>query len=88
MVRGFLPPYIENIVLMRQNQGVLGNLKDGLTSHLVGLCQFKLVMAKDIVYILATSIHTIESNINSGRGIARLLGGVLTSKGVWSGEYY
>jgi hypothetical protein len=73
---------------MRQNQGVLGNLKDGLTSHLVGLCQFKLVMAKDIVYILATSIHTIESNINSGRGIARLLGGVLTSKGVWSGEYY
>ncbi len=59
---------------MRQSQGVLGNLKDGLTSHLVGPCQAKLVMAKDIVYILATSIHTIESNINSGRGIARLLG--------------
>jgi hypothetical protein len=74
LVKGFLPPYLEDNALLKQNQGVLGNLKDGLTSHLVGPCQSKLVMAKDIMCRLATTAHTIESGINSGRGIARLLG--------------
>ncbi len=74
VVKGFLPPYLENIAFLKQSQGVLGDLKDGLTSHLVGSCQYKLVLAKGIVYMLVTSIHTIENNINSGKGITRLLG--------------
>jgi hypothetical protein len=74
LVKGFLPPYLEDNAFLRQSQGVLGNLKDRLIFPLVGLCQSKLVMAKDIVCTLATSANIIESGINSGRGIARLLG--------------
>lgn len=74
LVKGFLLPYLEDNALLKQSQGVLGNLKDGLISHLVGLYQSKLVMAKDIMCTLATSAHTIESGINNGRSIARLLG--------------
>jgi hypothetical protein len=59
---------------LRQSQGILGNLKDGLTFHFVGPCQSKLVIAKYIVCMLATSIHTIENNINSGKGIAKFFG--------------
>jgi hypothetical protein len=59
---------------LKQSERVLGNLKNGLTSHLVDSYQFKFVMAKDIICMLVTSIHTIESNTNSGRGIARFLG--------------
>lgn len=49
-------------------------MKDGLISHLVGSHQSKVVMAKDIACTLVAYAHTIESGINSGRGIARLLG--------------
>jgi hypothetical protein len=73
LVKGFLPPYLENIALLRHSQGVLGNLKNGLTSHLVGPHQFKLVMVKDIVCMLVTYMHIIESDTNSRRSITRLL---------------
>jgi hypothetical protein len=38
LVKGFLPPYLEDNAFLKQSQGVLGNLEDGLTSHLVGPC--------------------------------------------------
>jgi hypothetical protein len=42
--------------------------------HLAGPCQSKFVVAKDVVCMLVASIHIIESGINSGRSIVRLLG--------------
>jgi hypothetical protein len=40
-VNGWLPPYLVHIAKLKQSQHILGNLKDGLTSHLVSQQQFK-----------------------------------------------
>jgi hypothetical protein len=55
LVKGMLPSYCSNISTVKHNQEVMENLRDGLSTHLVGECHFKLVVAKDIVCTLATS---------------------------------
>jgi len=35
-VKGWLPLYFVDVAKLKQSQHILGNLKDGLTSHLVG----------------------------------------------------
>jgi hypothetical protein len=52
---GMLPSYYSNISIVKNNQEVVENLRDGLNTHLVGQCHSKLVVAKDIVCTLATS---------------------------------
>jgi hypothetical protein len=34
-MKGWLPPYLVDIAKLKQSQHIVGNLKDGLTSHLV-----------------------------------------------------
>jgi len=68
-MKGWLPPYLVDITKLKQSQHILGNLKDELTFHLVGQRQFNIILAKDIVCILAASSQPVKSN----RGIARLL---------------
>jgi hypothetical protein len=47
----------------------MGNLKEGLTIHLIGKRLSNLVLAKDIVCTLASS-----QSMSNGQGIANVLG--------------
>jgi hypothetical protein len=69
LVKGMLPSYYSNISIVKHNQEVVENLKDGLSFHLVGEHNSKLVVAKDIVYTLASS-----QSLSSGQGITKVLG--------------
>ncbi len=44
-------------------------MKATLTTHLIGACLAKLAMAKDVIYLFATS----PQSIRSGKGITRML---------------
>jgi hypothetical protein len=50
---GMLPSYYFDISTVKHNQEVVENLRDGLSTHLVGQHHPKLVFAKDIVCTLA-----------------------------------
>jgi len=55
LVKGMLPSYCYDISTMKHNQEVVENLKDGLSTHLVGQHHSKLLVAKDNIFTLATS---------------------------------
>jgi hypothetical protein len=55
IVKGELPPCLVDVTKFKQSQHILGNLKDGLTSHFIGQRHSSLVLAKDIVCTLAAS---------------------------------
>jgi len=67
-VKDSLPPYLNDLVVIKQSHEVVQNLKDGMNTHLVGSQPSKVVMAKDIVCIFASSQF-----INNGKGISKLL---------------
>ncbi len=69
LMKGFLPPYLQDIAILKQNQQIMVNLK-GLTSHLVGVWQSKLVLAKDIVCTLVASSKSSRNK----RHIVKILG--------------
>jgi len=66
---GMLPPFLVNSNKIKLRHSVLGNLKGDMIDHLIGVKQFKIVMAKDIVCTLTSS-----SNMGSNRGVANLIG--------------
>ncbi len=53
--------YCSDISIVKHNQEVVENLKDGLNTHIVGQHHSKLVFAK---YIVCTS--TISQSLNNG----------------------
>jgi hypothetical protein len=63
MVKDSLPPYLNNLAIIKQNHQ---NLKDGMNTNLMGPHQFKVVMANDNMCTFASS-----QIINSGKGIAK-----------------
>jgi hypothetical protein len=70
LVQDFVLPYLKNVTNLEHSQKILGNLKEGLITHLVGQCQSKLVMAKDIMCTFDSSSQLGKS----GKGIAWILG--------------
>ncbi len=70
LMKGFLPPYLQDIAIFKQNEQIMVTLKKGLTSHLVGVRQSKVVLAKDIVCTRVAFSKPSRSN----RRIARILG--------------
>jgi hypothetical protein len=69
ILKGMLPLYLTNVSITKQNHEVVENLKEGLTSHLISQRQSKLMMAKNIVYTLASS-----QSLSNGQGIVKVLG--------------
>jgi hypothetical protein len=65
MVKDSLPPYLNNLAIIKQNHEVVQKLKDGMNTNLMGPHQFKVVMAKDNMCTFASSQF-----VNSGKGIA------------------
>ncbi len=37
LVKDFVPPYLENILNLKQNYEIVGNLKEAVTFHLIGV---------------------------------------------------
>jgi hypothetical protein len=68
-MKGMIPPFLSNLETMKLQDSVMSNVRDGLKEHLVGVHQSQIVMAKDILCILATN-----SEVGSGRGLAGILG--------------
>jgi hypothetical protein len=58
LVQDFVPPYFKNVTNLKHSQQILGNLKEGLITHLVG---HKWVMAKDIMCTFASSSQLRKS---------------------------
>jgi hypothetical protein len=69
LVKNGLPLYLEDIIILKCAQELVGNLKATLTTHLIGACLAKLVMAKDVIYLFATSPQSTKS----GKSITRML---------------
>jgi hypothetical protein len=61
--------YLGDLKKLRENQGVVENLKCGLTNHLRGQKFASMVMAKDIVYVLATYDKT-----SNNKQVVQILG--------------
>jgi hypothetical protein len=68
-MKGMIPPFLRDLETMKLQDSVMSNMRDGLKDHLVGVHQSKIVMAKDILYTLATN-----SVVGSRRGLAGILG--------------
>jgi hypothetical protein len=54
--------YLRDLKKLKENQGVVENLKCGLTNHLRDQNSSSVVMAKDIVRALATYDKTTSNN--------------------------
>jgi len=50
-----LPTYLVDASMAKQNHEIIGNLREGLTIHLIGKHPSNLVLAKDIVCTLTSS---------------------------------
>jgi hypothetical protein len=69
LVKNGLPLYLENIIILKCAQKLVGNLKATLTTHLIGACLTKLAMAKDVIYLFVTSPQSTKN----GKNIIRML---------------
>lgn len=70
---GMVPDFLVDTDKVKLRHSVMSNLKGGMTDHLLGARQSKIVMAKDIVCTLASSSN-MGSNMGSNRRIADLIG--------------
>jgi hypothetical protein len=68
-MKGMIPPWRSNLDTIKLQHYVLSSLIEGVRDHLVGVRQSKLVMAKDILYTLASL-----SQVGSRRGVVGLFG--------------
>jgi hypothetical protein len=68
-VKNGLPPYLEDITILKCAQEIVGNLKATLTTHIIGACLAKLTMAKDVIYLFITS----PQSTRCGKNITRML---------------
>jgi hypothetical protein len=64
-----VPAFLRDPVAVKLRHDVLGTLRDGMQSHLVGLRKAKTLQAKNIVTTFA-----VAPGIGSGRGVAGILG--------------
>jgi hypothetical protein len=64
-----VPPYLQDVKLVKENSIIMANLNRGMSEHLTGSRPSKLLMAKDIAIILA-----VFENFGSFRQAARALG--------------
>jgi len=55
LVKNMLPNYLVNIHCVKTNEKVISKLKTRMTNHLVGNPKSQIVVAKDIVCMLASS---------------------------------
>ena len=69
MLRDMVPSFLRDPTEVKLRHKVLGSLKLGMQTHLVGLKKVKTVMAKNIVTTFA-----VAPGIGSGRDVAGLLG--------------
>jgi hypothetical protein len=65
-VKDSLPPYLNNLATIKQNDEVVQNLKDGMNTNLMGPHQSKIVMGKDNMCTFASS-----QIVNGGKGIVK-----------------
>jgi len=63
MLKGYVLEYLCDLRKLKQNQTIVDNLKSGLSNHLSGQKITSIVMAKNIVYIIASS----NKSYNSGQ---------------------
>jgi len=61
--------FLVDPIKVKLTQSIKSNLKEDMINHLARVKKSKIVMAKDIVYTLATS-----SNLRSKRGVVDLIG--------------
>jgi hypothetical protein len=64
-----LPNYLVDLKHVKQNHDILSNMKAGITKHLKGQRKFNLVVAREIVCMLASS-----SSNGSNKDVVRVLG--------------
>lgn len=69
LLKQMVPPFLRDPAAVKLRHEVVGSLRDGLHTHLVGLRKAKTVHAKNIVTMFA-----VAPGIGSGRGVAGLLG--------------
>lgn len=69
ILKDMVPPFLKDPTAVKLRDEVLGSLKIGMQTHLVGLRKGKTLFAKNIVTTFA-----VGPGIGSGRGVAGLLG--------------
>jgi hypothetical protein len=67
-MKGMILPFLSNLVIIKLQDSVMSNVRDGMKDHLVGVYQSKIVMAKDILCALATN-----SKVGNRKGLAGIL---------------
>jgi hypothetical protein len=60
---------LKDLQTIKLQQSIFSSVREGIKDHLVGVKKSKLIMAKDIL-----CIFTSTSKVESGRGLAGLLG--------------
>jgi uncharacterized protein YaaW (UPF0174 family) len=53
LMQSILPNYLTNLQCLKAHEEVMSNLKFGITNHLIGQQKAQVVVAKDIVCMLA-----------------------------------
>ncbi len=69
VLQEYAPKYSHDLKKLKENKGVIKNLKCGLPNHLRSQKSSSMVKAKDIVYVLTTSNKTTNN-----RQVAQILG--------------
>jgi hypothetical protein len=67
-MKGMVPDYFNDLQYVKHNQEVLSNMKSGITHYLTSAKQFQLVVAKEVVCMLA-----YNASIGSSRGVVKVL---------------
>jgi hypothetical protein len=68
-MKEMIPLYLKDLQTIKLQQSIFSSVREGIKDHLVGVKKSKLIMAKDIL-----CIFTSTSKVESGRGLAGLLG--------------
>ena len=69
ILQEMVPPFLRDPAAVKLRHEVLGSLRSGMQSHLVGLRKARTVQAKNIVTTFA-----VAPGVGSGRGVAEILG--------------
>jgi hypothetical protein len=69
LLKDMVPPYLSDLGVVKHKYDVLQNMKEGINTHSTSRRKSKLVMAKDIMCILASS-----QSITNKRVVAKVLG--------------
>ncbi len=69
VLKGYVMEYLRDLRKLKQKKTIVNNLKSGLSNHLNGQKITPIIMAKNIVYIIASSNKSYNS-----RQVAQILG--------------